>query len=103
MTYEDLKEYLGIRNDTSSDAYVIQCWETAKLLVANFRLGNFIPEEVENRAVLITASNLYYERKTQLGIQQFTGGDGESTPVRVSRDPMTGAYELLRQFMVVGL
>lgn len=97
-TWTDLKSFVGSGN--ADDTFVQQCWDTASELVNNFVGISVVPAVVKDRAVLMCGSELFHQRQAPNGIAQFTGFDG--APVRIARDPMTPAYAILNQYMVVG-
>lgn len=98
MAMADLKAFVGA--GASDDSFVQSCWDTAEVLVNNFVGDATLPVEVLDRAILMVGSEMYHQRNAPQGVAQFTGMDG--APVRVARDPMTPAYSLLSQFIVVG-
>lgn len=99
MLWTDLKAFVG--SSTADDTYVQQCWDTAIALVNNFVGAKTVPAMVKDRAILMTGSELYHQRNAPNGIAQYNEFNG--APVRIARDPMTPAYSLLSQYMVVGL
>lgn len=94
-----LASYVGASEEDS--AFVEQCWDEAYALVSAYVGGIDIPQAIGDRAVLETASELFHRRNAPQGIAQFAAFDG--SPVRVARDPMVGAYPILRTVMVTGL
>lgn len=95
MTAADLGTYVGARDDR--DGFVQQCWAEAVALVARYVGSVTVPEDVERRARLEVGSELYHRQKAPQGVAQFADMNGEA--VRVGRDPMSGAYMLLRPFV----
>jgi hypothetical protein len=103
MSATDLQNYVGA---PESDAtYVEACYEEATELVTAF-VGSSepviaIPDNVLERAILETGSELYHRRQAPNGISQFASLDG--TPIRIARDPMTGAYPILQRYVQLGM
>jgi len=56
---------------------------------------------VLERAYLEVGSELFHRRSAPNGVMQFTTLDGSA--IRVARDPMVGAYPLLKRFVGFGL
>lgn len=98
MDATDLATYVGATE--ADEAFTEQCWDEAYALVSAFVGDAEIPQEVGDRAVLETASELFHRRNAPNGIAQFAAFDGSA--VRVARDPMTPAYPILARVMVVG-
>lgn len=61
--------------------------------------GFEVPDSIHDRAVLRCAVELFNQDKAPNGVvnQQYDLGNGEvsSTPIRIGRDPMTGARAIL--------
>lgn len=93
-------------NAIGEDAeFAADCQTQATALVGKFIGGEDnpfgVPEEVVNRAILEVGADLYYRRASRNGI---VGLDGiEPQPMRLSRDPMSAAYALLRPYLITGL
>lgn len=82
-------------------AFVASCQAEADALVAA-HVGSDqgrVPAEILDRAALEVAADLFYRRKSQNGIATFGGGDVDLTPLRIARDPMHAARELLRPYL----
>jgi hypothetical protein len=95
-----LKTY--VNSNDEDDVFVQQCWDEASALVNNLlttSTGRDIPVAVFNRAVLEVGSELFHRRKAPNGISEYTGYDG--APMRVARDPLVGAYPILRRYLVM--
>lgn len=99
MDFNDLASYVG--SQSSDSAFVQQCWEEAQALVTAYVGAQVVPQSIQDRATLETGSELFHRRQAPNGIAQFASFDSTS-PVRVARDPMVGAYPILNSFMVVG-
>lgn len=98
MSATDLQEYVGAP-DTDQD-FVADCWAQADKLVTEFVGDHPVPFDALLRATLEVGSELYHRRSAPSGISQFASMDG--TPIRVARDPMVGAYPILRRFLPGG-
>lgn len=96
---ESLSAY--VKASDKDAAYVADCAEQATAMVDQFiadngRTGVTLPPSIKARAVLEVGAELYYRRSARLGI---AGLDSEETaPIRISRDPMRAAYDLLRPY-----
>lgn len=94
VTVEDLLEYVG-----STDADFAQdCLDAALPLVSAYVGTAEVPNQIFDRAVLETASELFHHKNAPSGIQQFNTYEG--APVRLNRDPMTTSYSLLNKWIV---
>lgn len=102
MSATDLATYV---NTSAGDAFVQQCWTEAEALVYAYVGGEVgatrVPVEVLGRATLEVGAELFHRRQAPGGITQFATVDGAS-PVRMARDPMVGAYPILRPFLPGG-
>lgn len=76
--------------------------DTADALVTQF-IGSVlgVPVGAIERAKLEAGSELFHRRQAPNGIAQFAAQDG--APVRVARDPMVGAYPILKPFLGAGI
>lgn len=65
--------------------------------------GAEVPDPVFDRAWLVAAVDLFNQSQAPNGVlnQQFDTGDGSLTtvPVKISRDPLAGAYPLLALYI----
>ena len=93
VTVEDFRAYVGTKEDST---FVDNCLESAGALVSRYIGDSDVPTEIEDQAVLITASEIFHRRQAPGGIAQFADMSGGA--VRVGKDPMNAAYELLRPF-----
>lgn len=98
MTATDLQAYVG--SPDADAAFVADCWAQAQDLVGAFVGEVEVPEAAMKRACLEVGSELYHRRSAPGGISQFASPDG--TPMRVARDPMVGAYPILRHYLPGG-
>ena len=96
MDWTDLKAYVGA--SANDDAYVEECWDTAKDLVANYIVSAKVPVGVLKRCYLEVGSELFHRRSAPMGISQYSAYDG--APIRIARDPLAGVYPLLNRYMV---
>jgi hypothetical protein len=100
VSVEQLRQYTGA---ASGDAdFLGSCLTEATALVARFVGSVVIPSEVQDRAALEVASELFHRRQAPNGIAQFATVDGAS-PIRVARDPLVAAYPLLTPWTGVGV
>lgn len=99
MTAADLEAYVNLPGaDGEHSAFVTQCWEEAVELVECYVGSADVPATVLKRACLEVGSELFHRRQAPNGIAQFATLDGSSA-VRVARDPMVGAYPILKRFI----
>ena len=91
MDWTDLKAYVGA--STNDDAYVEECWDTAKDLVASYIASTKVPVGVLKRCYLEVGSELFHRRNAPMGVAQYATYD--SAPVNTARDPLVGVYPLL--------
>lgn len=106
LTSKDLQAYVGATGNTPP-TFVVTCWREAQSLVDTF-VGpallldpTRLPVVDLDRAYLEVGSELYHRQKAPNGIAQFATPDGAA--VRVARDPMVGAYPILRQYVGLGI
>lgn len=95
MNEQDLASY--VKAVPGDMVFVSECWEQAAELVAR-RIGSaIVPEPIRDRAVLEVGADLWHRRATRSGVATFDGGD--YTPMRVTRDPMKAAADLLAPYV----
>ncbi|MFD6092416.1 hypothetical protein ACFWGN_09885 [Oerskovia sp. NPDC060338] len=82
--------------------YADGCAEAAMALVDNFISIGSVPESVLRRSYLVVAAEMFEQRNAPSGIRQFAGEGYDGGGMRVARDPMTGAYPILRPFLAGG-
>jgi hypothetical protein len=103
--WTDLKSYVqsSAQGQTWSgdDAFLEQCWEEAAELVTKHVGAASVPDAIFFRATLEVGSELYNRRAAPNGIVQFA--DFNAPAIRIARDPMVGAYPLLRPYMGPGI
>jgi hypothetical protein len=95
MDWTDLKAYVGA--SSNDDAYVEECWDTAKDLVASYIKSSKIPVSVLKRCYIEVGSELFQRRNAPTGVAQYATYDG--APVNTARDPLVGVYPLLNRYM----
>lgn len=88
-------------NAGTADAFVNDCAGTAETLVDGYIGEASVPADVRDRAVLEVGSELYNRRNAPNGIAQFATPD--AAPIRVARDPLVGAYPILRHYVGIGV
>ncbi len=103
-TPANLAEYVQAVS-TEDIAHAESCTAEAAVLVQH-AIGQdnpfSVPDEIIARCELEVGAELYYRKRTRHGISSFDGVEG-AMPLRISRDPMTAAWPLLRQFIPFGL
>ena len=103
ISTERLRDEVGA--STSSDDVIDECLTVAHELLLQYvgDEGIDVPPSVFDRAWLVAAVDLFNQSQAPNGVltQQFDTGDGATSaiPVRVSRDPLAGAYPLLRSYV----
>jgi len=95
----DLKAYVNGAEDDLE--FIESCEVQAYALVDGFVGTATVPSTVLERAYLEVGSELFHRRSAPNGVMQFTTLDGSA--IRVARDPMVGAYPLLKRFVGFGL
>jgi hypothetical protein len=96
MDWTDLKAYVGA--SSTDDAYVEECWDTSKDLVASYIASTKVPVGVLKRCYLEVGSELFNRRNAPMGVAQYATYDG--APLNTARDPLVGVYPLLNRYMV---
>lgn len=93
--------YVGAGNLDAVRSFVGECVEEATALVAR-RVGvDTVPDVIRRRAVLEVGADLYHRRRVRNGVASFDGVDMQ--PIRVTRDPMKAAEDILAPFLAPGL
>ncbi|SJM66842.1 hypothetical protein [Agrococcus casei] len=87
-------------NAEATDAFIPECAETAEVLIDGYVGSAEVPDKVRERAILEVGSELYNRRNAPNGIAQFATPD--AAPIRVARDPLVGAYPILRHYVGIG-
>lgn len=96
--------YVGMTDAQVGDgsAYLAQCLAEAGGMVGNHIGGSDVPEYAHYRAVLEVAAELYYRRQARGGISMYTNTE-TPVPVRLARDPMKAAYDILAPHLPGGI
>jgi hypothetical protein len=95
VTLSEFKDYVGTKDATD---FPQSCLTAGHALVTNY-IGTVttVPTEIHDQAVLMVSSELYHRRNAPNGIAQFADFGGGA--VRVGKDPMSPAYNLLLPFV----
>jgi len=99
MSSTDLKDYVGASD--LDEFFVETCFEEATALVDSYVGNATVPAAVLSRAILEVGSELFHRRSAPNGVAQFTTFDGSA--IRIARDPMVGAYPILKRFVGFGI
>lgn len=94
VTVEEFRAYVGTNEDSS---FVDDALQTGHHLVERYVGTAEVPSHVRDIAVLQVASEVFHRRQAPAGITQFADMSGSA--VRVGKDPMSAAYELLRPYV----
>lgn len=87
-----------------TNAYVIKCTEEAHALVSRHVGTSPVPAEVQDRAVIEVAGELFWRKQARGGALQFDGGaDAGVELVRLANDPLRTARPLLAPFLGGGI
>jgi hypothetical protein len=97
VTVEQFRAYVGTKEVSSN---VDQCLAAANQYVSRFVGSARVPTDVLDQAVLSCASELFHRRSAPNGIAQFAD---LGTTVRIAKDPMTAAYQMLLPFVGPGI
>lgn len=91
VTAQDAQTYVDTDEDLTG--YLA----TAGKLIAQYIGDVVVPDEVLDNATLHLVGELVMRRRSPGGIVNFGGDD---TAIRLSRDPMSSVYPLLRPWVV---
>lgn len=80
----------------TNDPYAAQCATEAAAMVATHLGTVTVPPSVLERAVLEVGAELYHRRQSRNGISQMQ--DLDMAPMRIARDPLKAAYDILRPY-----
>lgn len=97
VTVEQFRAYVGTKEVSS---FVDSCLSSATQMVNKFVGASNVPVDVLDSAVLSCASELFHRRSAPNGVAQFA--DLGQT-VRIAKDPMNAAREMLLPFTGPGL
>lgn len=95
-TWETLKDRLRAGDD--DDDFITRCFDDATILVTEYIGSSYVPDEIQDLAILKTGEELYAQRDAPQGVSQFS--DINQNPVRVARDPLTAAKPILRKYVI---
>jgi hypothetical protein len=84
---------------TEDTSFLQNCWDQATNLIKKYAGDTDAPAAVKTQAILLCGAELYYRRGTKSGILGDPTGLGTET-LRLSLDPMQGAYQLLDKWKV---
>lgn len=83
-----------------ANVYVIACTGEAHALVARHVGTSAVPAEVQDRATIEVAGELYWRKQARGGALQFDGGAESGVElVRLANDPLRTARPLLAPFL----
>lgn len=78
--------------------FIAQCEKRAAALVAARVSGVDVPADILDLARLEVGADLYHRRDARNGVAGFDQADAIQ-PVRIARDPMRAADDILRPFL----
>lgn len=97
VTVEQFRAYVGTKEVSD---FVDTCLASASQMVTKFVGTTRVPQAVLDSAVLSCASELFHRRSAPNGVAQFADLGGA---VRIAKDPMNAAREMLLPFTGPGL
>lgn len=83
---------------SDADPHVAQCEAQAKALVAKRISGAVVPAVIVAAAELEVGADLFHRRSARNGVGSFGSADGIQ-PIRIARDPMRAADDILRPWL----
>lgn len=90
-----------------SDEYVTEAAAEADAMVNNHtKPGNVrgeVPAHILARAKLEVGAELFHRRTSRNGVVGLDGGPDNFAPLRIARDPMKAAYDILAPYMLPAL
>lgn len=90
--------------DTPGSDYVRECAEEAAAMLSGHltpdNVRSMPPAHVLRRALLEVGAELYHRRTSRNGVLGLDGGADNFAPLRIARDPMKAAYDLLRPYLM---
>lgn len=99
VTLTQFKDYVGTKDATD---FPQSCLDGGHALVTKYVGKNTtVPQELFDQAVLMVASELFHRRNAPNGITQFADLGGGA--IRVGKDPMSPAYNLLLPYVQIGV
>lgn len=85
------------------DEYVIEAAAEAAAMVDNHakpeNVRGEVPEVILARARLEVGAELFHRRASRNGVVTFGGEPDNLAPLRIARDPMKAAYDILAPYM----
>lgn len=86
-----------------ADSYA-EAWEMVanRTKPENVRAGG-VPAVIVARAVKEVGADLFHRRTSRNGIAGLDGGPDSFTPLRIARDPMKAAADILAPYMLPGI
>lgn len=91
-------------NAAAADTYVIEAAAEAGAMVSNHtKPGNVrgeVPPHILARAKLEVGAELFHRRTSRNGVVGLDGGPDNFAPLRIARDPMKAAYDILAPYML---
>lgn len=97
VTLEQFKLYVGTKE---TGDFPQTCLDSANQMITKFVGTSRVPQAVLDSAVLSCASELFHRRSAPNGVAQFAD---MGTAVRIAKDPMNAAREMLLPFTGPGL
>lgn len=94
VTVGQFREYVG--TDEVSD-FVTNCLAAGSALVTRYIGTKTVPVSIQDEAILIASSELFYRRQSPQGVTQFASMDG--SVIRAGKDPMTACVPLLQPWV----
>lgn len=100
--WDNLTTFVGAQVGGVDEEFIENhCWYPAEALVDNFIGQAVVPAAIRLRAIIECGSELYNRRSAPGGIAQFASFD--QAPLRIAKDSMVRAYDLLNPFVNNGL
>lgn len=97
VTVVQFRAYVGTKEVSD---FVDSCLASANQMVGKFVGSSRVPSDVLDSAVLSCASELFHRRSAPNGVAQFAD---LGSVVRIAKDPMNAAREMLLPFTGPGL
>lgn len=99
VSLSEFKDYVGTKDATD---FPQSCLTAGHALVTAY-VGavTTVPTEIHDQAVLMVSSELFHRRNAPNGISQFADIGGGA--IRVGKDPMAPAYNLLLPYVSIGV
>jgi hypothetical protein len=97
VTVVQFRAYVGTKEVSD---FVDSCLASANQMVSKFVGSSRVPTDVLDSAILSCASELFHRRSAPNGVAQFAD---LGSVVRIAKDPMNAAREMLLPFTGPGL